>query len=226
MKIAILDCVGPDALVEKHGTAGDALATWLQPHLPEAEMTRIDLPAGQKLPEPQDFDGYAITGSEMGVYDETQWMTPLRDFLAAVREAERPVFGICFGHQIMADAWGGRAEKVEQGFVLGARRYDLGGDAAKAHVAHQDQVTRVPPGAQVIASASYCPVGGLVYEFPALSVQFHPEYGEGFIDDLIDIDGEGLMSPGEIAAAKASLRGEVSNDLFGPETAAFFRCHV
>lgn len=226
MKIAILDCVGPDPLVVKHGPAGGAVANWLRPHLPEAEMIRIDLPAGDTLPSPEDFDGYVITGSEMGVYDETPWMTPLRDFLAAVREKRRPVFGICFGHQIMADAWGGQAEKVEKGFILGAQRYDLRGVKAKAHVAHQDQVTRVPPGAEIVASAPYCPVGGLVYDFPALSVQFHPEHWEGFVDDIIEMVGEDLMSPEEIAAAKASLRGEVPTDLYGPEAAAFFRAHV
>ena len=226
MKIAILDCVAPNALVDKHGPAGGAVANWLQPHLPEAEMTHIDLHARDTLPSPGDFDGYVITGSEMGVYDETLWMRPLRDFLAALRETRRPVFGICFGHQIMADVWGGQAEKVERGFILGARRYDLGSVQITAHVAHQDQVTRVPPGAEVIASAPYCPVGGLAYDFPALSVQFHPEYWEGFISDIIDMDGEDLMSPKAIEAAKGSLSGEVATDLYGPEAAAFFRAHV
>lgn len=202
------------------------MANWLRPHLPEARMTRIDLPAGDTLPTPTDFDGFIITGSAAGVYDDVPWMAPLRDLLVALRAAQRPVFGICFGHQIMADVWGGRAEKAGTGYVIGARRYELGDGAMNTHVAHQDQVTRVPPGARVTASAPYCPVGGLAYDFPALSVQFHPEYQEDYIDDVIELVGGDLMSPEEISAAKASLGGDVSIDLYASETAAFFRAHI
>ena len=227
MKIAVLDCVGPDPLVEKYGPAGWVVAKWLGRHLPEAEMTRIDLPAGDALPAPSDFDGFAITGSEKGVYDDTPWMGPLRDFLIAVREAKRPVFGICFGHQIMADVWDGEAKKVETGLITGVRRFDLNGAEVEAHVAHQDQVTRIPPGAKVIASAPYCPVGALAYDFPALSVQFHPEYDEDYADDIIDLVSEiNLIGPADAAAAKATLQGRVAADLYSREAAAFFRAHI
>lgn len=225
MRLAILDCVAPDALVAKYGPTGDVVAAWLRRGLPEAKTARIDLPAGDPPPAPEAFDGYVISGSEKGVYDDTPWMAPLRRFLEDVR-GRRPVLGICFGHQIMADVWGGRAEKLDIGFITGAQRFDLNGRPVMAHVAHQDQVTAAPPAARVIASTPYCPVAGLAYDFPALSVQFHPEYREGFVDDMIDMFGEQLMSAEEIAAAKASLKGEVGPDLFAEEAAAFFRAHI
>ncbi|MEM7268779.1 MAG: type 1 glutamine amidotransferase [Pseudomonadota bacterium] len=226
MKLIVYDCVSPDALTAKYGPSGNHIINWIQPHLPEAELTRLDIPAGDALPQPGDYDGLIISGSEKGVYDDTPWMLPLRANIEAMRAAGTPIFGICFGHQLMADVFGGKAEKADKGFAAGARSFETADGELPAHVAHQDQVTKVPPGADVIASAPYCPAAALSYDFPALSVQFHPEYFEGFALDLIDMFGEYLMSDEEIAAARASVNGEVSTDLYGSETAAFFRKHI
>lgn len=223
--LAILDCVSPDALTAKYGPCAGVVADWLSPHMPDAALVRFDLPGGDTLPAADAFDGYVISGSEKGVYDDTPWMDPLRQFLLGVKAAGKPVFGICFGHQIMADVYGGKAEKADKGFITGAQHYEMGDKSFSAHAAHQDQVTQVPPGAQVTGSAANCPVAALAYDFPALSVQFHPEYQEHFVDDLIDMFGDMIMTPEQIADAKASLKGEVSTDLFGEEVAAFFSAH-
>ena len=94
------------------------------------------------------------------------------------------MFGICFGHQIMADIFGGKAAKSDKGFITGSRRFNDRGTNVNAYLAHQDQVTEVPPNAEVIASAAHCPVAALSYDFPALSVQFHPESIMSFKDKL------------------------------------------
>ncbi|MGB0507173.1 MAG: type 1 glutamine amidotransferase [Pikeienuella sp.] len=220
--LAILDCVSPDALTAKYGPCGGVVADWLSPHLPDAALVRFDLPGGDVLPIADAFDGYVISGSEKGVYDETPWMEPLRQFLLDVKAAGKPVFGICFGHQIMADVYGGKAEKVDKGFIAGAQSFDLAGQPIKAHVAHQDQVTVTPPNAHITASAPYCPVAALAYDFPALSVQFHPEYRDYFVGDLIDMFGDEMMTAEQIVESKTSLTGDVPVDLFGTEVAAFF----
>ena len=175
---------------------------------------------------PEDADGWLITGSKHGAYEDHAWIAPLEDLIRQIHARKRPLAGICFGHQIMADVWGGRAEKADKGFVTGARQFASAAGPVSAYVAHQDQVTEVPPSAQVVAGSDYCPVAALAYDFPAFSVQFHPEYNRGFTEDLIDMFGDQLMSPDQIAEAKSTLDADVPSDLFGAQAATFFRGHV
>lgn len=228
MRIAILD------LTAQHGEqfdgiprVGREIADWLAPFLPEAVLAIHDIAHGAALPDVGTFDGLLVSGSEFGVYDDTPWMAPLRRLLEATREAGKPVFGICFGHQIMADVYGGKAEKSAQGNHVGLRHYDMDGARVDANVWHKDQVTRVPPGARVIGSASYCPVSALAYGFPALSVQFHPEYSEARLRQLFAIGRDVFIDGADVDAAEASFaEGRARPDLMAAETAAFFRDHV
>ena len=153
-------------------------------------------------------------------------MAPLKAFLLAARAAKTPVFGVCFGHQIMAETFGGKAEKADTGFVVGARAYQVGDREVRAHAMHQDQVTETPPGAVVTASAPYCPVAALAYDFPAASIQFHPEYTAPMMADAADIFEGWMITPEDAAETRASLApGDVEPDLWGAETAGFFRAH-
>lgn len=226
VKIVVLDCVTPDRLTAKFGPTGNHVIRWLKPALPEAEMSSVHIAGGAPAPKPAEVGGIVISGSEKGVYDDTPWMVPLRARLEEYRKAGTPVFGICFGHQIMADVWGGRAEKADKGFITGAREFASAAGPVSAYVAHQDQVTEVPPNAQVVAGSDYCPVAALAYNFPAFSVQFHPEYNRGFTEDLIDMFGDQLMTDAQMAEAKSTLSAEVPSDLFAAQVAAFFRGHV
>ena len=92
---------------------------------------------------------------------------------------------------------------------------------------HQDQVTVVPPQAEVVASAPYCPVAALKYEFPAYSVQFHPEYRRAFVEDALEVLDGLVGAPEDFAKGRASMAGAaVDEDLFAAEAAAFFRNHA
>ena len=225
MKIVVYDCVSGDALTEKYGRTGDQVIRWIAPHFPEAIFTSVHVAGGERLPDPAEVDGIIVSGSEKGVYDDVDWMHPLRQNLLNMRAAAIPMFGICFGHQIMADVFGGKAEKSDQGFVTGARSFKHDAGELNSYLAHQDQVTQVPPGARVVASADYCPVAALAYDFPALSVQFHPEYTPEFTHDLIDMFGAKLMSKEEMSAARATVPAEVPANLYCAEVCAFFRGH-
>jgi len=226
MRIALYDCVAGDALTEKYGPTGDHVVRWIAPHLPEAEFVSVHVAVDVTPPAPGTVDGIIISGSEKGVYDETSWMQPLRENLLAHRDHGTAIFGICFGHQLMADVFGGKAEKAGHPFAAGARPFEIGGAQVLAYVAHQDQVTQVPPSARVTAAAPYCPAAGLAYDFPALSVQFHPEYDAQFAEDLLDMFGHELMEPDQIAEARATIDGQVSRDLYTAEAVAFFRAHA
>lgn len=224
MRIDIYDCVTGDPLTVKYGPTGGIVTGWIAPSLPEATFRSRHVAGGAALAQPGETDGIIISGSEMGVYDTPDWMAPLRENLLAHRAAGTPIFGICFGHQLMADVFGGRAEKVASGFAGGARDFSIRGTAQPAFVAHQDQVTEVPPGATVIASAPYCPVGALDYDFPARSVQFHPEHSAPFSREVIDlVAGHDLLTPEAAEAARDTTHVDVPEDLFADEVAAFFR---
>lgn len=226
MHIVVYDCVTGDALTEKYGQTGLQVIHWIERHLPEATFSSVHIAGNEPAPTPDKVDGIIISGSEKGVYDDTPWMTPLRENLQQMRSAGVPMFGICFGHQIMADVFGGRAVKSNKGFVTGTRQFNDRGADVTAYLAHQDQVTDVPPGAEVIGSAAHCPVAALSYDFPALSVQFHPEYSPEFASDLIDMFGAELMTAEQLRAARSSLSADVDNTLWCEEVASFFREHI
>jgi len=227
VKIAVLDlCVWLPEYQHDQAKFGDLIARWTLRGLPEAEVTVVHVVEGEVLPEIEAYDGYIISGSDKGVYDDTPWMKPLRAFLGAARAAGKPMFGICFGHQIMADVFGGKAEKVGEA-EIGVRAFEANGRTIKGHVWHQDQVTQVPPGAAVIASADYCPVAALSYNFPAMSVQFHPEYSAQYVAEFLRRSRGVILSEDVADAAVAQFNdSDVQADLFAKQTGDFFRAHL
>ncbi len=224
MRVAVLDlCVWLPEYQSDQAKFGEVLAAWAVRGLPETEFTVIDVVEGDPLPAPADFDGYILSGSDKGVYDQTPWMQPLKDFLVAAKAAGKPLFGVCFGHQLMAEVFGGKAEKVGPPEV-GVRAFDIDGQTATGHVWHQDQVTQVPPGAQVIGSADYCPVAALAYDFPAMSVQFHPEYAPDYVSTFLRRSRGKVLPEDMTDKAVAELdASDVSGDLFAKQAGDFFR---
>jgi GMP synthase-like glutamine amidotransferase len=214
-----------DALTEKYGRTGPLIIRWIEEHLPEARFSWVHIAGNVTPPKPAEMDGVIISGSEKGVYDDTPWMAPLRENIQQLHAAGVAMFGICFGHQIMADVFGGKAEKADKGFVAGSRPFDVDGKQVNAYLAHQDQVTQAPPNASVTATAAHCPVAALAYDFPAASVQFHPEYDREFAADLIDMFGAELMPDEQLRASRDSLSAQVPDELWCAEVARFFREH-
>jgi GMP synthase-like glutamine amidotransferase len=89
------------------------------------EVVDGDFPDG-----PDAADAWLITGSPHGVYEDRPWIAPLEAFIRDIRDAGRPLVGICFGHQIVAQAFGGRVEKFDGGWALGRRSTTIAGPAA------------------------------------------------------------------------------------------------
>lgn len=229
MRIAILDVADVDIPgLEGFASIAEMVTAWLAPHLPGAVFTSFNLAKGDALPELAAFDGYILPGSEAGVYDERPWMIPLRRFLESVRDAGKPLYGICFGHQLMADTFGGKAVKADKGFCHGSREFETAeGQSLQAHVSHQDQVIKVPPGATVTARSDYCPVGALAYDFPAMSTQFHPEYRPDFMAALADLlEGDLLEQEAAEESRQAVQQNPAAPDLHAQTVADFFRQHL
>ena len=228
MRIAVLNLTGhPLPLFAGLPRAGTQIINWLSTELPEAEFYSVSIEAdNEELPEPDNFDGLIVSGSEHGVYDSRPWMAPLRNLLLKTKQASKPIYGICFGQQIMADTFGGKAEKSQIGNVVGARQFDFQGKLNDVYVWHRDQVTIVPPVAHVTATAGYCAVGALSYDFPAKSVQFHPEYTEANLRKMFKRSVDCFLTSEEAEAAIDSFKNvNIDKELFANEAANFFRLH-
>lgn len=169
-------------------------------------------------------DGWIVTGSRHGVYDDLPWIEPCMAFLREVVAAGIPVIGVCFGHQILAQALGGNVVKSEKGWGLGVHHYtpktvpswmDGMEHGFTGRAVHQDQVTTLPPQAHVIASSEFCPYAALAYGDPeqpfALSVQPHPEFSAEFVRGIVEARrGNGI--PHDVADAALTTLGQSVNN--------------
>lgn len=138
-------------------------------------------------------DAWLITGSAHGAYEDHAFIPPLEDFIRASYAAGVPIAGICFGHQIMAQALGGKVEKYSGGWGVGHTHYKMGEREHAVLAMHQDQVVEKPADAEVIASSEFCRNAGLAYKGKAISFQPHPEFTPEYMRDLIAFKaGKGL----------------------------------
>ncbi len=172
---------------------------------------------------PEVADGWLITGSKHGAYEDHPWIPPLEQLIRDIVSANRPLIGVCFGHQIIAQALGGRVEKFPGGWVVGQQEYDFGGDTMTINAWHQDQVIEAPEGAQVVASGNHCANAALLYPGKAFTVQPHPEYGDDFIAGLIETRGPGVVPDDLMAAAKTRMGRPLDNARMADQFAHFFR---
>ncbi|MEZ5824568.1 MAG: type 1 glutamine amidotransferase [Geminicoccaceae bacterium] len=165
-------------------------------------------------------DAWVISGSRFGAYDDHPWIRRLEDFVRESFAASIPMVGICFGHQIMAKALGGRVAKADVGWGVGAHEHGLveapawhDGNSIRLNVMHQDQVLEAPPESRVIASSEFCPVAALAFGDNGLSFQGHPEFVNAYERELIAVRRGGPV-PADIAdRALGDLpQGELARD--------------
>lgn len=179
----------------------------------------FNVEAGDLPVTPNEHDAYLITGSPAGVYDHFDWIPRLEDFIRAADRSK--MVGICFGHQVMASALGGRVEKSARGWGSGLHRYQITKQEewmdSPAPIAipasHQDQVVEHPPGSNVIARSDFTPFAALAWtDRPAVSFQFHPEFSAAFARALIEKRYDVVDNAAE---AIASLEGPNDNNRVG-----------
>ncbi|HSQ98847.1 MAG TPA: type 1 glutamine amidotransferase [Sphingomicrobium sp.] len=190
MKVAILETGRPPGdLADEFGDYPHMFAQLLGDGF---EVESFDVEAGI-LPDPSAHGAYLITGSPAGVYEPRDWIEPLKQF---IREASHSkMVGVCFGHQVMAQALGGHVEKSDKGWGVGLHRYAIlrsepwidGKGSVAIPASHQDQVVLQPPQTEIIAASKFTPFAALAWtDRPAVSFQFHPEFSPGFAKALIE----------------------------------------
>ncbi len=134
-----------------------------------------------------------------------------------------PIVGICFGHQILAQALGGKVERAPAGWAVGPQTYDFGGESLTLNAWHRDQVTELPPDATPIARNAFCEYAALAYSGRALSLQAHPEFTDAFVEGLMRTRGPGVVPEPLMAAARARLGVPNSAPSIGTRIAKFFK---
>ena len=195
MKIAILDLTRhPLPLLSGIRRAGECIEDWLSQGFSDTKFEIFDI-AGEthQVPSMRNFDALIISGSERSVYDDSPWYVDVADALHESRKMGKPIFGICFGHQIMASTFGGEVRRSSRNDFVGIKKFEHSdGHTFNRFVWHHDQVTRPPDCAIVVASSDYCPFASLEYDFPAFSVQYHPEFEKKYFEKLL-LAGDGIF---------------------------------
>ena len=216
MTLAILETgTPPEPLIERFGRYPAMFENLLG-----MQATTYDVAAGNLPPDVGRHTAYLVTGSPAGVYEDLPWIPKLKTFLRAAHGRTKLV-GICFGHQVMAEALGGKVEKSKRGWGVGLQSYPIVRHEAwmdnvslvSVPASHQDQVVEQPPGAEVIASSLFTPYAALAWrDGPSISFQFHPEFDPAYAKALIAERYDRTPDP---EAAIASLDAPNDNQRVG-----------
>mgnify|MGYP001320780374 CR=1 FL=1 len=200
MKIGIL-LVGraSEDLVDEYGTYAEMLIALINTEEQVFEFKTFNILDDEFPKDHLECDGWIVTGSPHGVYEDHSWIPTVSQLINNIYEANLPIFGVCFGHQLIAQALGGHVEKSEKGWGLGLHTYQVNNkpdymsnlsEEVTLNICHQDQVLRPPQGATVYAKSEFCENAGFYIKDKVLTMQAHPEFLVDFTKDLLNFRSE------------------------------------
>ena len=195
------------------------------------EFAAYDVEAGAYPDAPDACDGYLITGSRHSVYDPLPWIPPLEDFVRTLHTRRTKLLAVCFGHQLVARALGGKTEPADRGWTIGVQRARIDtpfpwapSDATETRLihSHKDQVSVLPSEAEHVGGNDACPIGLYRIGSHIMSVQAHPEFSPEYARALYEVRREAF---GEelYREAVASLDDGTDREAFAGWVSSFFR---
>ena len=234
MRVTILETGrAPGRLGEEYPRYPDMFVSLLSKAEQSLAFDSVALVDGEALPAASGCEAVIITGSPAGVYDSTPWMDPLRAFIREAYAIRTPMVGVCFGHQIIADASGGQVGKSHKGWGIGRHTYEITnrlewmagvGQTLSLSVSHQDQVIAPPEGAVTLARSAHTDHAMLAYtDAPVISVQGHPEFSDRFVSALWSARRGGALTDDQVDAALESLAHPEDNALVAEWITRFLR---
>ncbi len=183
---------------------------------------------------PQDIhecDAYLITGSKASAYGDEAWIRQLETYIRLLSEQRKKLIGICFGHQLIAQALGGRVEKSDKGWGTGIMSSKLlltkpwmapEQNVFSLLVSHQDQVIKLPPNADCIAGNDFCVNSSYLIENHILTFQGHPEFSVEYARQSMDGRRE-IIGEQKYQQAKASLQQAIDHKVIAEWILNFIR---
>lgn len=224
MRVGLLECDVVRDQLRQQGFCG-------YPQTFREKLTRVDADievvdyscfTGVLPATPGECDAYITTGARFSVLDEDDWIRSLEKFALATLDAAIPFVGICFGHQLLAQALGGRVEKAAAGWGIGISHNRIEtpqwwmGDAARQQVnlvsMHQDQVVSVSPEMKVLGGSDFCPIFFTQTGDSALTIQGHPEYSRDFSRAFMEFRRD-IIPADVLAAGIASNNDHLDDEL-------------
>lgn len=218
MKIGVLktDDVR-EQLVGEFGEYPEMFERLLKEQDEALEFVTYEVQHGQYPADIDEVDAYLITGSKTGVYDDKPWIRPLMAFVQKLNEHQKPTLGICFGHQIIAHALGGKTRKSAKGWGVGVHSYEMQEtpdwmghkpEGFSLLVSHQDQVEEIPQNTRVLASSDFCPYALLQVGEHMLTMQAHPEFTKPYSKSLMELRREAFGDE-VVEKGVASLKNDI-----------------
>lgn len=232
MKIGILktDTVRPE-WVPTFGEYPDMFVDLLRAEDPTLEFVVFDVEQNQFPASIDVADCFLMTGSKSSVYDDKAWIRRLEDLVREIHAAKKKFVGICFGHQLVARALGGRAEKAPQGWGVGVHAatfealpewHDGEAPEFRVLVSHQDQVLEPAPGAVTLAGSDFCPNAVCQLGEHILTFQGHPEFVKGYSREIMELRRE-LIGEDNYVNGLASLNDELDSQRMARWILTFLR---
>lgn len=221
----------PEELSEDFGRYPAMFRALLGGAAPALAFRDYDVRRGELPAAPEECGAYLITGSGSSVFEDEPWIRRLEDFIRAAARERRKLVGICFGHQAVAQALGGAVERSPRGWGLGRRTFPV--DVRRPwmtpplaecslYFSHQDQVTALPPGAEVLAGDSHCPIQMYGVSDRIFCVQGHPEFSRSYAEAHLRLRGDRLP-PERLARAREDIGKPVDAPAVARWIAEFLR---
>lgn len=213
VKIGILETGVSDPKFESHGSYASWFERMLSKTTGDFSYQAYQAYNGEIPPAQNACDAYIISGSSSSVLDPDPWIETLSGFLTNV-DTKQPIVGVCFGHQLLHQTFGGKVEQSAKGWGIGVHDYDVAMpmdwmkpciDSIGLLVSHMDQVVETAPDTTVIASSDFCPNAITTIGTNILTLQPHPEHTKEFAQELYGSRRERIGND-HVEAALGSMR--------------------